>query len=70
MFEKKIMDKENKEYGFSNMGIEYNHWIGDWLEKECRYADKIFVCSNLAKKTFIDQGIEKNKVFVNKLGLE
>lgn len=68
-FEKKIMDKENKEYGFSSTGNEYNHWIGDWIEKECRYADKIFVCSNLAKKTFIDQGVEKNKVFVNKLGV-
>ena len=30
---------------------------------------KFFVCSELAKKTFIDEGLPQHKIYVNKLGV-
>ncbi len=68
-FEMNLMKKENKKYNFSESGNEQKSWIRNWLQEEFEYADKIFVCSALAKKTFIDEGLPEDKIYVNKLGV-
>ena len=68
-FEMNLMKKENKKYNFSESGNEQKPWMKNWLHEEFEYADKIFVCSELAKKTFIDEGLPQHKIYVNKLGV-
>lgn len=65
-----ILSMECDEFGFS----EFGNWQYDWLiereEKEFNEADYIFVCSKLAKKTMVENGVPEGKVFVNPLGAD
>ena len=68
-YETNLMSNENKIFNFKKSGNEEKAWINDWLKLEFDSADKIFVCSELAKKTFIIEGVPEKKICVNKLGV-
>ena len=55
------MSNENKIFNFKKSGNEEKAWINDWLKLEFDSADKIFVCSELAKKTFIIEVCQRKK---------
>ena len=60
-YEADLMSNENKIFNFKKSGNEEKAWINDWLRIEFDSADKIFVCSELAKKTFIIEGVPEKK---------
>ncbi len=68
-YEMDLMQQENKKYNFRTSGNESRSWLNSWLSKEFAAADKIFVCSDLAKDTFIKYGVKPDKVYVNRLGV-
>ena len=69
VYEMNLMNIENEKYSFKISGNESKPWIQSWLIKEFDVADKIFVCSNLAKDTFIQHGVKSEKIYTNKLGV-
>ncbi len=69
MYEMNLMDIENNKYGFKLSGSESRPWVQSWLIKEFYIADKIFVCSDLAKATFVKHGVKSEKIYINKLGV-
>ena len=68
-YEANLMSNENKIFNFKKSGNEEKAWINNWLRLEFDSADKIFVCSELAKRTFIIEGVPEKKIYVNKLGV-
>ena len=69
MHETNLMNIENKKYSFEKSGNDSRPWVQSWLIKEFDATDKIFVCSDLAKDTFIKHGVKSEKIFINKLGV-
>ena len=68
-FEQNELFIESQKFGFSIGGINKYQWLIDKQEKEYKIAKKVLVLSSLAKKTFIEQGIDENKILVNNLGV-
>ena len=68
-FEQKELIKEAEDFGFSICGNNKYQWLIEKQEKEYMISKKILVLSSLAKKTFIQQGIDENKILVNNLGV-
>lgn len=66
--EARTMADENFIFGFETQGNERNPLLIGRLQEEFATADGIFVCSNLAKETFIENGISPSKIFVNHIG--
>lgn len=67
---KEILLEECKKFGFEKFGNWKHNWMLNRMEYEFKSADYIFVCSQLAKKTMIDNNINENKIFVNPLGID
>lgn len=68
--ERQILLRECEEFNFSRFG----NWQYDWLiereDQEFGHADYIMVCSKLAKKSMVENGVPEGKVFVNPLGAD
>ena len=69
VYEMNLMKIENEKYNFEISGNESKPWIQSWLIKEFDVSDKIFVCSDLARDTFIEHGVKPEKIYTNKLGV-
>jgi glycosyltransferase involved in cell wall biosynthesis len=67
---KKILLEECERFGFPYFGNWKHDWMLKKMQLEFEYADNIFVCSQLAKKTLVENGINESKIFVNYLGID
>ncbi len=66
-FQEKLLNEEYERFGIKNVRLpEYARQSS--LE-EVTYSDFIFLASEFAKKTFIDSGINEDKLFVMKRGV-
>lgn len=68
-FEQNELFLESEKFGFLIGGINKYQWLIDKQEEEYKIAQKVMVLSSLAKKTFIEQGIDEKKILVNNLGV-
>jgi glycosyltransferase involved in cell wall biosynthesis len=64
--EKEIMENECCTHGFSRDGNWSKKWLIDRMNYEFSFANKIVCCSELAKQTFIKNGVSRDKLIVNK----
>lgn len=69
-FERKILECEMEKYGFQSAGNEKNSWRIDRIYQDIKSADYLNVCSDLALKTFTDQGIDRSKILLNKFSVD
>jgi len=67
---KEVLQEECDQFGFRKFGNWCNDWLIEKENAEFSCADWIMVCSNLAKKTLIDNGIPAKKIFANPLGAD
>lgn len=67
--EKVTMSIENKLYNFIPQGNDISPFLVERLEKEFERADGIFVCSQLARRTFIENRIPSEKLYVNQINI-
>lgn len=65
-----ILQAECDAYGFEPFGNWPHSWLIQRESEEFAQADRVFVCSRLAKRTLVEQGVEAEKVFVNRLGVD
>lgn len=68
--ERFLLQKECDEFGFSAFGNWQHDWLIEREDEEFRAADFVTVCSHLAKRTLVEQGVPGAKVFVNQLGVD
>jgi glycosyltransferase involved in cell wall biosynthesis len=69
-FERKILDCEMEKYGFQSAGNEKNSWRINRIYRDLKSADYLNVCSDLARKTFLDSGIDRSKILLNKFSVD
>jgi len=67
---REILLDECEKFGFSSFGNWQHDWMLERMDYEFENADYIFVCSELAKKTMIENNIDEKKIFVNQLGID
>lgn len=65
---KNILLEECDKFGFRKFGNWGNDWLIEKENIEFASADRIIVCSNLAKDTLIENSVPAAKIFVNPLG--
>jgi glycosyltransferase involved in cell wall biosynthesis len=67
--EKRILSEECDRFGFTAFG----NWQYDWLVRrmgeEFQRADHVVCCSELARETMIEHGVDENKLVVHRLGV-
>ena len=68
-YDLKQMMIEKDKYGFKISGNSKHSWLRQKEDKEFQLADHIFVTSEVAKSTFVEEGIPSSKVIVNNLGV-
>ena len=68
-FELNEIIKESEKYGFKIGGNSRYKWLIEEQDKEFEKANKVLVLSNLAKETFIKEGVDESKILVNNLGV-
>ena len=68
--EREMLLQDCELFGFQ----EYGNWSQSWLlekqDAEYALADKIFVLSELAKRSMIKHGVDESKIFVNRCGVD
>lgn len=67
--ERRIMKEECAQYGFAEFGNWQHDWLVDRMNHEFENADHVVCCSDLAKQSMIDNGVDAKKIFVNRLGV-
>ena len=68
-FELNEIIKESEKYGFKIGGNSRYNWLIEEQDNEFEKANKVLVLSNLAKETFIKEGVDESKILVNNLGV-
>lgn len=67
--EKSILDAECERYGFKRFGNWQHDWLVERMKLEFSTADYVVCCSELAKSTMIENGVDEKKIVVQKLGV-
>jgi glycosyltransferase involved in cell wall biosynthesis len=68
-FDKQQLLLEKEKFGFKLTGNSSQDWLIEKENREFDVSQYIFVLSDLAKKTLIENGIEENKIIVNRCGV-
>lgn len=69
--EKNAIEKECCIYGFNDLGGDYQRsWLVEKISDEFESCDNIFVCSDLAKRSLINNNVAEEKIFKNALGVD
>lgn len=67
--EKMIMKNECLKYGFTNFGNWQYEWLVNRMKYEFEHADYVVCCSDLARQTMIEHGVDAAKIGVHRLGV-
>jgi len=67
--EKRLLEEENRKIGLESNKNTAPEWIINKEDKEFEVADKVMVLSEAAKRSFIEEGVASEKIFVNPCGV-
>lgn len=67
--EKRILGEECARFGFATFGNWQYEWLVQRMRNEFRTADYVVCCSDLARQTMIEHGVEEKKLVVHRLGV-
>lgn len=68
--EKEILEPVYSYFGLKPSGNWSQRWMIERMKYEFGRSDYIFCCSQLAKDTMLEYGIDQDRVFVNPLGVD
>jgi glycosyltransferase involved in cell wall biosynthesis len=68
--ERIILQEECDKFGFKPFGNWQHDWLIERMDAEFSSSDYVFCCSELAKQTMIENGVEPEKIFANPLGVD
>lgn len=67
--EKRILKEECARFGFAEFGNWQYEWLVQRMRNEFDAADYVVCCSNLARETMIEHGVDESRLVVHRLGV-
>lgn len=67
--EKQILEEECRRFGFAKFGNWQYGWLVNRMHQEFALADHVICCSELARQTMVEHGVDANKLVVHRLGV-
>jgi len=68
--EERILRRECERFGFAPFGNWQYDWLVRRMDEEFELASHVVCCSELARETMIEQGVDASKVVVHRLGVD
>jgi glycosyltransferase involved in cell wall biosynthesis len=68
--EKRILKEECARFGFAPFGNWQYDWLVQRMDQEFNQADYVVCCSDLARETMIQNGVDARKIAVHRLGVD